>query len=194
MGVEGDAGPRPVAGSRRARIVRWLALVVCAVALANCGKTASGAKSAVSAFASFGSGPEPPTLPKNSEPEIRCPPVRILAGTESLRREDGSGTPQGLRWQASIAKTARECTASGDGVAMRVGVSGRVVTGPKGASGTISLPVRVAVRETSGVTYDKVQTATVTLDAPSKDWALVDEMVTVGAGPGSVVYVGFIDE
>ncbi|WP_420392432.1 hypothetical protein [Acuticoccus sp.] len=164
-----------------------------ALLLAGCGGALTGTKNAVGSLLSAGAGPDAPE-PVQAEPEApRCPTVRVQSETELLRRDDGTGTAAGLSWQASIAKTARECTAAGEGVAVRVGVAGRVVEGPSGASGSVSLPVRVAVREASGVTYDKTHAVAVALDAPSKGWAFVDEAVIVAEPRGAVIYVGFDD-
>jgi hypothetical protein len=77
-----------------------------------------------------------------------CPEIRIREGTE-LVREFLSGSeedPAALIWQASVGKTARECLYDGKGgLLLRVGVSGRVVTGPKGGAQTVSLPLRIAL-------------------------------------------------
>ena len=49
-------------------------------------------------------------------------------------------------WQASIGNTARECLYdAGRRAHAAVGVSGRVVAGPKGGPGSVSLPLRIAV-------------------------------------------------
>lgn len=78
-----------------------------------------------------------------------CPELRIREGTELLRRYEAGheDDPAYVVWQASIGKTARECLYDLQGtLTLRVGVSGRVVTGPKGSPGaTVSLPLRIAV-------------------------------------------------
>lgn len=77
-----------------------------------------------------------------------CPEVRIRQGTESVRRyvrgyEDDPGY---VVWQAAISETARECLYDPQGnVTIRVGVSGRLLAGPKGGPGQVALPLRVAV-------------------------------------------------
>ena len=42
-------------------------------------------------------------------------------------------------------KTARECDVHGDNVTIRVGVQGRVVVGPAGSPGTVTIPLRYAL-------------------------------------------------
>jgi hypothetical protein len=77
-----------------------------------------------------------------------CPEIRIREGTEVLRRYEGGHEeePAYVIWQASIGKTARECLYDLEGnLTLRVGVSGRVVAGPKGGGSSVSLPLRIAV-------------------------------------------------
>ncbi|HXZ46749.1 MAG TPA: hypothetical protein VEH02_08475 [Pseudolabrys sp.] len=50
-----------------------------------------------------------------------------------------------LRYQASIVRMARECQVNAGIMNMKVGVEGRIITGPAGGPGTIDLPVRIAV-------------------------------------------------
>ena len=77
-----------------------------------------------------------------------CPELRIREGTEVVRnyergRED---EPAHVIWQASVGKTARECLYDQAGnLTLRIGVSGRVIAGPKGGPQTVSLPLRLAV-------------------------------------------------
>ena len=53
-----------------------------------------------------------------------------------------------LRYQLSIARTARECAAAGQTMGMKVGIQGRVILGPAGSAGTVEVPLRLAlVRE-----------------------------------------------
>lgn len=124
-------------------------------------------------------------------PEIACPRVRILSGTASIRRDDGSGDANALRWQASITNTARECQRTADGTKVRVGVSGRVVEGPRGAADEVELPVRIAVREGTEVTYSRLHAVSVARTGPSQPWAFVDETIVVDQPQAAEIIVGF---
>ncbi|MEM6762579.1 MAG: hypothetical protein AAF615_06870 [Pseudomonadota bacterium] len=124
-------------------------------------------------------------------PEAACPVITILPETESIRRDDGSGGEGTLRWQASITKTARSCTPGAEGTAIRVGVSGRVIEGPRGAPEAVELPVRVAVREAGEVTYSRLHNVQVTRSGPSQDWAFVDEAIVVEKPESAEIVVGF---
>ena len=50
-----------------------------------------------------------------------------------------------LRFQATITKTARECTVNGGEITARIGIQGRVIAGPAGAPSSVQVPMRVAV-------------------------------------------------
>src|SRR5215831_2760724 len=80
-------------------------------------------------------------------PDIDCPTVEIRQGaaTYSQSGPDNGSTALSLRYQANFLRGARECALRTGTVAMKVGVEGRLILGPAGAPGTISLPVRLAV-------------------------------------------------
>lgn len=123
---------------------------------------------------------------------ISCPGVRVQPQTEFIRREvEGAEGNTGLRWQASITQTARECRKAEDGTSVRVGVSGQVIEGPRGAGGTVELPLRIAVRERGEVTYSRLHSVTVTLAGASQTWAFVDEDVFVKDPDRADIVVGF---
>ena len=50
-----------------------------------------------------------------------------------------------LRYQATITRTARDCTQNGDQITARIGIQGRVIAGPAGTPPTVEIPLRVAV-------------------------------------------------
>jgi hypothetical protein len=54
-------------------------------------------------------------------------------------------SPVDLRYQGSIIRTARECQVNGNMMTMKVGIEGRVITGPVGGPGTVDVPLRIAV-------------------------------------------------
>lgn len=140
-----------------------------------------------------GSTQAPTTLDEDLfKAAIECPTVRIQPQTEFIRREvEGASGDDGLRWQASITETARECRTEGEGTAIRVGISGRVIEGRRGAPDKVELPVRIAVREGGEITYTRLHAVEVALDAPSKSWAFVDEKVFVKDANNADIVVGF---
>ena len=78
-----------------------------------------------------------------------CPELRILKGAELMRPRTRGGhedDPKFVIWQASVGKTARECLYDLQGsLTLKVGVSGRVIAGPKGGAATVTVPVEIAV-------------------------------------------------
>lgn len=77
-----------------------------------------------------------------------CPELRVPEGMQVVRQyEKGhDGDRNFVVWQASLGKTARECLYDlQGGLTLRVGVSGRVIAGPKGGASTVSVPLKVAV-------------------------------------------------
>lgn len=50
-----------------------------------------------------------------------------------------------LKYQGNIVRTARECQLRGGTVTMKVGIEGRIITGPAGGAGQFDVPLRIAV-------------------------------------------------
>jgi hypothetical protein len=135
---------------------------------------------------------------KNSD---YCPPIQIRQGTEALsiyeRGHEDDATF--ARFQATIVKTARQCTDAGGVLTVKVGVGGRVVAGPKGGAGTISLPLRIAVAKQFGgkaPLYSQLFKISVTVAAPdfSGEFSQVYDQVSLPITPDDhdlIVYVGF---
>lgn len=81
--------------------------------------------------------------------ETPCPNVEVRTGASTLmigsKRGEGEPSPLDVRYQGSIINTARECHLNAGLLTVKVGVEGRVVTGPKGGPGTVDVPLRIAV-------------------------------------------------
>jgi hypothetical protein len=92
---------------------------------------------------------QPPPIVDNKEPapDINCPPVGIRAGasTYAVAAPGKDAVGNDVRFQATITKTARECTKAGGEITARVGIQGRVIVGPAGAPASVEVPLRVAV-------------------------------------------------
>jgi len=76
-----------------------------------------------------------------------CPTVDVRPGAATLQststgRDASAGT---LRYQMTIAQTARECAVLGATMTIKVGVQGRVILGPAGAPGRVDVPLRLAL-------------------------------------------------
>jgi len=73
-----------------------------------------------------------------------CPGAMIRQGASAWAQNDGQG-PTNVRYQASITQIARECAILGSTMTIKIGVEGRVVVGPKGGAGSVTIPMRIAV-------------------------------------------------
>jgi hypothetical protein len=188
-----------------------LVLAVAAAALAGCGggsMMGSGASDSGSSFGDrfsqlFGSKSqavgEAPPPPEN---DLTCPSVAIRPGASTyavgLPGQPASGT--NLRYQATITRTARDCTFNGGQITARIGIQGRVIAGPAGAPASVDVPLRVAVVQ-DGVTpktiFTRAYTTNVSMAADgSVLFSLVAEDIAypppVGAaGDSYVFYIGF---
>ena len=79
-----------------------------------------------------------------------CPEVQIRTGAAvfmvgSKPGQEGQPEPLDVRYQGSILNTARECHLNAGNLTVKVGVEGRVITGPAGGPGAVNVPLRIAV-------------------------------------------------
>ena len=123
-----------------------------ALALGGCGSTSSLLKSSpLDLFSSSSKAPNdtPPAAGAITADDIECPEVRVRTGAATLMigSKPGEGEPAALdvRYQGSIIRTARECHINSGMMTMKVGIEGRIITGPAGGPGTVDVPLRIAV-------------------------------------------------
>ena len=105
-----------------------------------------------------------------------------------------------MRFQATISKTARDCTLNGGQITARIGIQGRVIAGPAGAPSSVEIPLRVAVVQ-SGVQEKTIatkvyRTMVAMTEAGSEPFSLVAEDMVYpvpqgAAGDSYVFYIGF---
>lgn len=174
---------------------------------ASADSTAASSPSLGSRFSQiFGSksqalGEAPPPPEDNSGPT--CPPVNVRFGASTLAvglpGKPASGMD--LRYQASILRTARDCTLSGGQITARVGIQGRIITGAAGAPPSVEIPMRVAVMQegvTTKVIFTKALQTSVVLSGSEgyTDFSAVIEDIVYPVPPGDtgdnyVFYIGF---
>jgi hypothetical protein len=100
--------------------------------------------------------------------------------------------------RGEITKMARECTLYSDRVIVKYGFAGRVLLGPKGSPGTVTLGVnvRVAGAQQNTLATDKMSvTTTIPPAAPAGYFSMVREVafpITVGTRPQDYkIFVAF---
>jgi len=195
-------------GGARGRVVRAATAAAISALLAACTSTGGSTPSSASIAAASSAAPakaqagKPQFTAADFMKDTYCPPVVIRAGTEAMSLYDKGhdADPQYVRFLGSIGKTARECHQDGDTLSIKLGVSGRVVAGPKGGAGTVTLPLRVAVTKqmsgSKGPLYSQLFKIEVLVAAPTlnADYSQVFDQVRVKIGPDDhdlIVYVGF---
>jgi hypothetical protein len=134
--------------------------------------------------------------------DLTCPDVKIRPGASTYAVAAPGKQPIGndLRFQASISKTARECSFNGGIITARIGIQGRVIAGPSGAPPTVQVPLRVAVVQGGigeKVIATKVYQTTVNMtESGSEPFTLVAEDMTypapsAAANDSYIFYIGF---
>ena len=92
--------------------------------------------------ANSGGAPAAEPVPRDDCPTID---IRPGASTYTVGPPGADPTATTLRFQATIARTARECAVLAGSMILKVGVQGRVILGPAGGSGQIEVPIRLAL-------------------------------------------------
>jgi hypothetical protein len=168
------------------------AVLALPLALAGCGATEGIGGNIMSVVA---------PKPQEMDPAIYaatpvCPNVEIRDGTEFMPvfKPGKFGDPSQIMYQASVQRVARDCEMEGDMLRVRVGVAGRVLSGPTGATGASTVPVRIAVVVGDKVTYSKLHQAAVDVQAPdySALWSVVDGdvLLSIADSKEATIYAG----
>ena len=203
--------------SRFATAGRWLAAGAVASFVAGCGL--STLTSGLGTGSVFGGGAAVPQDAKVNEDELlaaargesnytgslgdvaaNCPRINVITRDNNVTIYESGRACDGL-WvmhRGELTRTARECQFEGGKLTVKYGFSGRVLMGPKGRAGTVSLPVTVAVadakRDRVKAETMKIETA-VSVDKPIGYFSTVRTVtfdVPVGSRPGEFeIQVGF---
>jgi hypothetical protein len=186
-----------------------LAALAVALALGGCGSTDLLKSSPLDLFSSSSKATNdtpPLTAGTATTEDIECPGVTIRTGASTLTIGSKPGVAEpaalDLRYQGSILRTARECHVAAGIMTMKIGIEGRIITGPAGGPGTVDVPLRIAVvqegvnpktvvskfaRETVVVT-EAIDHVTFTHIEPDISFPLPQPLGLIDA---YVVYVGF---
>ncbi len=133
------------------------AMVVSACTSSNTGGGSSGGLGSL--FSGAEKEPEPDKTAAAVNLRAYCPQVIIRDGTKNYRMYE-PGTDRAdpdsiskLYYQATITEVARECNHSVGELAMRVGTKGRMINSSTRRTGTVELPVRIAVQRGEELIY-----------------------------------------
>ncbi|NMG38901.1 hypothetical protein GRZ55_06545 [Chelativorans sp. ZYF759] len=86
-----------------------------------------------------------------------CPPVVLRENDATIRNYERGGDGDAARvvYQASVSDISRSCRYDGQTVTATVALAGRVVPGPRGQTGPVTLPIRVVAMHGSNVIYSQ---------------------------------------
>jgi hypothetical protein len=136
--------------------------------------------------------------PKVNEASLRtyCPQVTLREGTAffSTFAKGGDGDPAKLAYQASISDVTRSCTAGGGLTTINVAVAGRVVPGPAGAPGSITMPIRIVVVRGADILYSQLHKYEVAVGQAATQFLFNDPNVAIPTpeqGGTVQVYAGY---
>ena len=136
-----------------------------------------------------------PATPTPAVIQGSCPQVYLLDGTANYRTyaKGAKDDPTKIVYQASLADTTRQCVQNESQLVMTVVVQGRVVAGPAGGAGTVSLPIRVAATDGKNTLYSELTQYPVDVQNGSAQFIFTKANVTLpgGAGDFAKIYVGF---
>lgn len=125
-----------------------------------------------------------------------CPPIRIREGAEFYRSYAGNRTsdPSALRYQGVIDRVSRNCVVSNGLITVRMGAVGRVIVGPSGSAGNITVPLRFAVqRDDLAVFSERYDIAVATSPSSANEFSHTIENVAIPyvGGESITIWVGF---
>ncbi|MGD9922118.1 MAG: hypothetical protein AB7V13_11815 [Pseudorhodoplanes sp.] len=191
------------------RIIRLASCVALAMGVAACSSSGGGDGTSFgerfNRAMSSGTATAPaPTATTGAAANLdSCPNVDIRQGAGTIAINTNARDPQAmqLRYQISVAQTARECANVAGNLNIKVGLQGRVVLGPAGTPGTLEIPVRYALVEEGAepkTVYSKLYRVPVTVSdgQPSVAFTHIEDAMSVPMPSRAtfdryVVYVGF---
>jgi hypothetical protein len=138
-----------------------------------------------------------PPVVRESELRAYCPAVSLREGTSyfSTYQKGGDGDPSKVIYQASLGEATRACTYEGGNVTIKVAAAGKIVPGPVGKAGSITMPIRVAVVRGGEVLYSQLhqQQVSVADTAAATQFLFSDPAITIPMPPQRDVsiFVGF---
>lgn len=134
---------------------------------------------------------------RESELRAYCPRPALRDGTayHQTYERGGQDDPTRLIYQAVISDTTRTCQFNEGSGTINVVAAGRIIPGPKGRAGAVTLPIRVVAMRGDQVLYSKQinHTVNVTDTAGATQFFLSDPNVVIPGGidRGVQVVVGF---
>ncbi|QPC87034.1 hypothetical protein GA830_09995 [Mesorhizobium sp. NBSH29] len=116
-----------------------------------------------------------------SELRAYCPSVTLREGTAFFNTyaKGGDGDASKIVYQAAITDVTRSCARADGMLTMNVAVAGKVVPGPAGVAGNVTMPIRIAVVRGDEVLYSQLHQHQVAAGAQSTQWVFSDPNVVI---------------
>jgi hypothetical protein len=93
-----------------------------------------------------GSSDKSPQPVAGATPDVECPYIQIREGASTLTvSTGGDNAAMSLKYQGTFVRAARQCAVAAGQMVMKIGVEGRLILGPQGGPGQITIPLRIAV-------------------------------------------------
>jgi hypothetical protein len=138
------------------------------------------------------------------DPRAYCPKSIMRAGTETFNvypqgvKADDPDKAGKLRFRATITEVVRECNSAGQMLNIRVGIAGRILSGPSGESGAFNMPVRVAVTRGEDVLYSQLHEVSVEIPTgrTNNTFSYVDGNIVIPKPDKEniLIYAGFDEQ
>ncbi|NLR95296.1 hypothetical protein HGP17_00425 [Rhizobium sp. P38BS-XIX] len=127
----------------------------------------------------------------------KCPQA-VIRDEDSVYRTYAKGAKDDatqLTYQASLAQATRQCTTDGTSLGIHIAVQGRLVAGPMGSSGKVTLPIHVSVMDNETALYSKTinYTAEIPPGETTTQFLFTEDDINVTGGSGgfTIVQIGF---
>ena len=127
----------------------------------------------------------------------KCPQI-VIRDEGAIFKSYAKGAkddPAQLAYQASLVQGTRQCTTDGTALNMTIVVQGRLVAGPMGGSGSVTMPIKVSVMDGETVLYTDTTNfqASIPPGEGSAQFLYTDNKIHVTGGAAGFVsvYVSF---
>lgn len=175
-----------------------------AVMVVGCNSSGTGSQIDDTLSSAGQSGAASQGVDEFQDPRAYCPTTVMRAGTETLdvhpdgMRPDDPDAATKLRFRGTIRDVVRECNSAGSFLNIRVGVAGRVVSGPKGETGSFLMPIRIAVTRGEDVLYSQLHDvpATIAEGTSNAQFSFVDSAISIPKPENRniIIYVGYDEQ
>jgi hypothetical protein len=182
------------------RLGMLAAAAICALAISGCsmGNMFGGGNNTSQQYANSNADPaEMAAVDALPAIATECPAIKVRPGSEAMFFYGGGkvGDPRELHYQAILDQQSRNCVVSNGLITVKMGVSGRVLLGPKGSEKSITIPVRFAVERDGVAVFTERYEMPVAINPPNQsgDFVKVVENVTIPyiGGETIIIWVGF---